>query len=285
MSMTPPRSWADFTAMASSRFAAPSRPNGRTAWREDIWRCSRRRRRSRAVRCRAGPSASTSRCRPRRSAASSRSRRTPGSSPCAEAVLGAGLPDRRGRLRHSLSRAPRTSRGTATFPSPEATPQGPPAQLASPSTSPPSIPARSMARSRSRRARSGTTSATARDGMFPDRSLWPRYIERAVQKLPQRGDISARSALTIHRGTANRSNEPRPVLVVGVDAPDATNARSSRPAGHAGLCRTACRRRSAITSACRHRRPARAGGPAPCDRGLDRHLLSDAHDGVAECEC
>ena len=31
--------------------------------------------------------------------------------------------------------------------------------------------------------------------------------------------------LTIHRGTANRSNEARPVLVVGVDAPDATNAK------------------------------------------------------------
>jgi hypothetical protein len=65
----------------------------------------------------------------------------------------------------------------------------------------------------------------ARDDMFPDKSLWPRYIERAVQKMPQRGDISARSALTIHRGTANRSNEARPVLVVGVDAPDATNAK------------------------------------------------------------
>ena len=60
--------------------------------------------------------------------------------------------------------------------------------------------------------------------MFPDRSTWDRYIDRAVQKLPQRGDISARSALTIHRGTANRSNEARPVLVVGVDAQDATNA-------------------------------------------------------------
>jgi hypothetical protein len=61
-------------------------------------------------------------------------------------------------------------------------------------------------------------------GMFPPRALWSRYIKRAVQKLPQRGDISARSALTIHRGTANRSNEARPVLVVGVDAPDATNS-------------------------------------------------------------
>lgn len=64
----------------------------------------------------------------------------------------------------------------------------------------------------------------AKDDMFPERSSWDRYVSRAVQKFPQRGDISARSALTIHRGTANRSNEPRPVLVIGVDAPDATNA-------------------------------------------------------------
>lgn len=61
-------------------------------------------------------------------------------------------------------------------------------------------------------------------GMFPPREYWGRYIERAVPKLPQRGDISARSALTIHRGTANRSQLARPVLVLGVDAPDATNA-------------------------------------------------------------
>jgi hypothetical protein len=61
-------------------------------------------------------------------------------------------------------------------------------------------------------------------GMFPPREHWPRYVARAVPKMPKMGDISARSALTIHRGTANRSNESRPVLVVGVDAPDATNA-------------------------------------------------------------
>jgi hypothetical protein len=60
--------------------------------------------------------------------------------------------------------------------------------------------------------------------MFPPKDLWPRYIGRAQPKLPQMGDISARSALTIHRGTANRSEEARPVVVVGVDAPDATNA-------------------------------------------------------------
>ncbi len=61
-------------------------------------------------------------------------------------------------------------------------------------------------------------------GMFPPHALWDRYRARAVRKLPQRGDISARSALTVHRGTANRSDEPRPVLVIGVDAPGAGNA-------------------------------------------------------------
>lgn len=62
-------------------------------------------------------------------------------------------------------------------------------------------------------------------GMFPPRELWQRYIDRAERKLPRRGDISARSALTIHRGTANRSETARPVLVIGVDASDGINAR------------------------------------------------------------
>ncbi|NAZ88081.1 phytanoyl-CoA dioxygenase family protein [Kineococcus indalonis] len=61
-------------------------------------------------------------------------------------------------------------------------------------------------------------------GMFPPKSLYPRYEERAVRKHPRRGDISARSALTIHRGTRNFSDKARPVLVLGVDAPGAGNA-------------------------------------------------------------
>ena len=61
-------------------------------------------------------------------------------------------------------------------------------------------------------------------GMFPPKSLYPRYEARAQQKLPKMGDVSARSALTIHRGTANRSNRSRPALVLGVDAPGANNA-------------------------------------------------------------
>ena len=60
-------------------------------------------------------------------------------------------------------------------------------------------------------------------GMFPPKALYPRYEERAVRKYPKRGDISARSALTIHRGTPNVSDSSRPVLVLGVDAPGAGN--------------------------------------------------------------
>lgn len=59
------------------------------------------------------------------------------------------------------------------------------------------------------------------NGMFPPESEWPRYAAQAQQKFPQMGDISARSALTIHRGTANVSPHARPMLVVGADAPGA----------------------------------------------------------------
>jgi len=61
-------------------------------------------------------------------------------------------------------------------------------------------------------------------GMFPPTWLYERYEDLAQQKLPQMGDVSARSALTIHRGTPNRSDQSRPVLVLGVDAPDARNS-------------------------------------------------------------
>jgi Phytanoyl-CoA dioxygenase (PhyH) len=61
-------------------------------------------------------------------------------------------------------------------------------------------------------------------GMFPPKESYPRYQQRAQRKMPKMGDISARSALTIHRGTANHSDKPRPALVLGVDAPTANNA-------------------------------------------------------------
>jgi ectoine hydroxylase-related dioxygenase (phytanoyl-CoA dioxygenase family) len=61
-------------------------------------------------------------------------------------------------------------------------------------------------------------------GMFPPRELYGRYEARAERKLPQMGDVSVRTALTLHRGTANTSDTARPVLVLGVEAADATKA-------------------------------------------------------------
>jgi hypothetical protein len=63
-----------------------------------------------------------------------------------------------------------------------------------------------------------------KDEMFPPNSAYPRFEERRQYKMPKMGDISARTALCIHRGTANRSDKPRPVLVLGVDAPSGRNA-------------------------------------------------------------
>jgi hypothetical protein len=61
--------------------------------------------------------------------------------------------------------------------------------------------------------------------MFPPEATWPKYAARAVRKYPRMGDISCRSALTIHRGTAHASPIARPVLVLGVDAPGAGHAK------------------------------------------------------------
>ena len=55
--------------------------------------------------------------------------------------------------------------------------------------------------------------------MFPDKTLWPAFAARGLKKHPQMGDISCRSALMMHRGTAHPSPVARPVLVLGVDAP------------------------------------------------------------------
>lgn len=57
--------------------------------------------------------------------------------------------------------------------------------------------------------------------MFPPKEIWDEFAAKGVKKYPQRGDVSCRSALTIHRGTAHPSPIARPVLVLGVDAPGA----------------------------------------------------------------
>jgi len=54
-------------------------------------------------------------------------------------------------------------------------------------------------------------------GMFPPRSEWSRFEERSQLRMPQRGDISSRSALTVHRGTAHVGTSARPVVILGVD--------------------------------------------------------------------
>ena len=128
---------------------------------------------------------------------------------------------------------------------------------------------RTWARSRSRRARSGTTPAGFEHEMFPPKSLYPRYEARAQRKMPKMGDISARSALTIHRGTANDSDKSRPVLVLGVDAPDARNAERHDLQFTPRVLRRAARRRCKPHLTCRvvdRLEPIVAG---PHDRGLD----------------
>ena len=52
-------------------------------------------------------------------------------------------------------------------------------------------------------------------GMRVPKSLYGRY-DRIEQRMARRGDISVRTGLTIHRGTANTSSRPRPVMIVGV---------------------------------------------------------------------
>ncbi|HEX2221896.1 MAG TPA: phytanoyl-CoA dioxygenase family protein [Candidatus Limnocylindria bacterium] len=60
-------------------------------------------------------------------------------------------------------------------------------------------------------------------GMFPPKDLYPYFAERAVRKFPQMGDISCRTALTVHRGTEHASPVPRPVLILGVVAASVAN--------------------------------------------------------------
>jgi hypothetical protein len=56
-------------------------------------------------------------------------------------------------------------------------------------------------------------------GMFPDRAVWDRYERLRSRRLPKLGDMSARTGLAVHRGTANRAGRMRPVLILGAVAP------------------------------------------------------------------
>ena len=56
-------------------------------------------------------------------------------------------------------------------------------------------------------------------GMFPPAAAAAGYAARATRRLPAAGDASVRTGLAVHRGTANRSAVARPVLILGVVAP------------------------------------------------------------------
>jgi len=61
-------------------------------------------------------------------------------------------------------------------------------------------------------------------GMFPPEPHHARYAQLATRRRPSLGDASVRTGLTIHRGTPNVSQVPRPVLVLGVVAPEVDTA-------------------------------------------------------------
>jgi hypothetical protein len=53
-------------------------------------------------------------------------------------------------------------------------------------------------------------------GMFPRAGAYGRYEALGSKRFPRRGDASARTGLTIHRGTENHSDGTRAVLILGV---------------------------------------------------------------------
>jgi len=60
-------------------------------------------------------------------------------------------------------------------------------------------------------------------GMFPPKDEWPQFAALGQRKFPSRGDISCRTALTIHRGTEHASPVSRPVMILGVVAAEVAN--------------------------------------------------------------
>lgn len=59
-------------------------------------------------------------------------------------------------------------------------------------------------------------SADFEQGMCVPRALYRRYDDRIERRMAKRGDVSVRTGLTVHRGTANTSSQPRPVMILGV---------------------------------------------------------------------
>ena len=53
-------------------------------------------------------------------------------------------------------------------------------------------------------------------GMFPRPEAYDRYAALGSQRFPRRGDVSARTGLTVHRGTEHHGDRHRAVLILGV---------------------------------------------------------------------
>jgi hypothetical protein len=64
-------------------------------------------------------------------------------------------------------------------------------------------------------------------GMFPRPEVYGRYEALASRRYPRRGDVAARTGLTVHRGTENHSNRSRAVLILGVVASSVTPAETA----------------------------------------------------------
>ncbi len=64
-------------------------------------------------------------------------------------------------------------------------------------------------------------------GMFPRPEDCARYEQLASRRHPRRGDVSARTGLTIHRGTANHTERSRAVLILGVVSADVDPAATA----------------------------------------------------------
>lgn len=62
------------------------------------------------------------------------------------------------------------------------------------------------------------------EGMFPPAERAAGYAARAQRRRPRRGDLSVRTGLAVHRGTRNTAGTARPVLTVGVVAPEVDTA-------------------------------------------------------------
>jgi Phytanoyl-CoA dioxygenase (PhyH) len=69
--------------------------------------------------------------------------------------------------------------------------------------------------------------STFEHGMFPPREAYGRYEALASRRYPRRGDVSARTGLTVHRGTENHSTNSRAVLILGVVASSVSPAETA----------------------------------------------------------